>query len=180
MQMGTFTKETGTKTKLKEGASMIIEMVPNSSETGKKIVNMVMELKLGQMKRSMKEIMNMVRNMVSVPLNGQMDHLISASSTITIFMEKEFTHGLTTGGMRANGAPTRCMARAPSHGLMAESMSANILTTKRKAMVSSCGQMAGATVVSGLTVNNMEKELMLPVLVMKNTVNGKTVKEQDG
>jgi hypothetical protein len=53
-----YMRETGQMIRLKEEVYMSIWMEPNILETGKKIDSMDMELKLGRMELSMKEIMN--------------------------------------------------------------------------------------------------------------------------
>ena len=58
MLMVIYMRETGLMTKHKEEVCMNIWMEQNILETGKKIDNMGMELKLGQMVPNMKEIMN--------------------------------------------------------------------------------------------------------------------------
>lgn len=58
MLMVIYMRETGKMTKLKEEVYMSIWMEQNILGTGKKIDNMDMELKLGQMEQNMKEIMN--------------------------------------------------------------------------------------------------------------------------
>ena len=55
-----------------EEESTSTSMEPSTSETGKKINSMDMELKHGQMLRSMKAITNMEKNMELELLNGQM------------------------------------------------------------------------------------------------------------
>jgi hypothetical protein len=53
-----YMRETGQMIRHKEEVYMSIWMEPNILETGKKIDSMDMELKLGRMELSMKEIMN--------------------------------------------------------------------------------------------------------------------------
>lgn len=70
----------------------------------------------------MRATTRMARSMESVPLSGQTTALILENSTIIIFMAKVFTPGLTAENMKANGAPTKCMEKAPSTGQMVENM----------------------------------------------------------
>jgi hypothetical protein len=100
-----------------------------------------------------------------------------ASSITTIFMAKVSILGVTIDSMKDTGAPIRCMVKACSPGLMDASTLANTVTIKRRVMVSSSGPMVGATVASGQMESKMEKVPTCPVVVKKNTANGKMVKE---
>jgi hypothetical protein len=62
--------------KLKEEVFMNIWMEPSILETGKKIDNMDMELRLGLMELNMKEIMNKEKSMGLDLLNGLMAQFI--------------------------------------------------------------------------------------------------------
>ena len=66
---------TGITIKPREEELMNMLMVQNMSETGRKIDNMVMVLRLGQTMRNMKEITNMVKSTALALSNGLMGHL---------------------------------------------------------------------------------------------------------
>ena len=72
MLMEMYTKENGSMIRPKGVVLMSIWMAQSMLETGKKIDKMDTVLKLGQIMQNMKEIMNLVKNMELVPLNGQM------------------------------------------------------------------------------------------------------------
>jgi hypothetical protein len=97
-----------------------------------------------------------------------------------MFMEKVCILGLTTGNMKVNGKPIKCMGRALSLGLMAESTLESTPKIKRRGMVNLSGQMEDAIEVNGLMENNMEKEHISPVEVRRNMENGKRERELDG
>ena len=180
MLMVMYMKVSGLTTKLKAEELMNIWMELNTSETGKRTDNMVMELKPGQIAQDMKATTSMERSTVSVHLSGLTIHLTLESFIIITSMEREFIPGLTTVNTRVNGEPTRCTVKEPLLGPMEENTLANTLKTKRRDMASSSGQMEDATEVSGSTESSMAKEHTLPALVKKSMENGKMEKELDG
>ena len=180
MLMVTSTRESGSMIKHKVEVHMSILTAPNTSETGKKIDSTDMVLRPGQIMPDMKVTMNSGRSTELEPSSGQMDLLILENSTIITSTAKVCTPGLTIENTRANGEPTRCMAKALSLGLTEESMSVSTLKTKRKATANLSGQMVDATEENGSTESSMEKDLLFPAQAKRNTVNGKTAKELDG
>lgn len=76
MLMEIYMKVIGRMIKLKEEVFMNIWMEPSILETGKKIDNMDMELRLGLMELNMKEIMNKEKSMGLDLLNGLMAQFI--------------------------------------------------------------------------------------------------------
>ena len=61
------------------------------------------------------------------------------NSIIIIFMEKDFTPGLTVENTKVNGKQIKCTEKELSHGQMVENISVNMLKTKRKATENSSG-----------------------------------------
>ena len=170
----------GSTTKLKAEELMNIWMEQNTLETGKKIGNMGMGLKLGQIAQDTRETTSMERSTVSVHLSGLIVHLTSESFIIITSTERECIPGPTTVNTKVNGEPTRCTVKVPLLGPMEENTLVNTLKTKRRDMVSSSGQMEDATEVSGSMESSMAKEHTLPALVKKSMENGKMEKELDG
>ena len=105
---------------------------------------------------SMKVITNTGRNTGLVLSNGLIILSTLVSSIITIFMEREFIHGVTVGDMKVNGKIIRCMVMVPSHGQMVESMLDNMLTIKNKVTVNSYGLMEDHTKVIGIMESNTD------------------------
>ena len=159
MLMVMYMKVSGLTTKLKAEELMNIWMELNTSETGKRTDNMVMELKPGQIAQDMKATTSMGRSTVSVHSSGLIVHLTSESFIIITSTERECIPGPTTVNTKVNGEPTRCTVKEPLLGPMEENTSVNTLKTKRRDMVSSSGQMEDATEVSGSTESSMAKEL---------------------
>ena len=84
--------------------------------------------KPGLMVLSMREVTKQARSTGLALSNGLTGHASLASSTITTFMAKAVTDGLTTGAMKVNGVPIRCTGRAHSPGTMVVSTLANTKT----------------------------------------------------
>ena len=150
-------RATGIMIKLKGEVLMSILTAPNTSVTGKRIANTVMELKPGQIMPDTKAITSSVRSTEWALSNGLMDHPTSVSSTTITSMERECTLGQTIESTRENGEPTRCTVRAPLLGLMVESTSVSMPRIRRKGTENSSGQMGDATEENGLMESNMEK-----------------------
>ena len=138
--------------------------VRNMLVTGKKISNMDMVLKLGQMHPNMKVIINLERNMALEHLNGLMDLRTLVSSIIIIFMGKVFTLGQIIENMKENGELIRCMVKVHLLGLMAEDISVNMLTIRSVVTENLFGLMEDVTEVNGLMVSNTVKVHTLPAL----------------
>ena len=155
---------------------MNILMEQSTLETGKKINNMDTEWKLGQMLPSMKEIMNMEKNMELEPSSGPTAPHILVNFITIMSMEKECILGLIIENMKENGEQIRCMEKEPSHGQMVENTLENMLMIRKKDTENLIGLMEDAIVESGLMVNNTEKVLMLQVQDKKNMGSGKMEK----
>ena len=174
------TRVSGSTTKLKEEELTSTWMAPNTLVTGKRIDNMAMESKHGQIKPNTKAITSMEKSTALELLSGLTLHLTSENSTIITFMAKVSILGPIIGGTKENGARIKCMEKELLLGSMAENMSVSTLMIKRKATVNLCGLMADATGVSGKTENSMAKGPMLLQLAKKNMASGKMEKELDG
>lgn len=110
-------------------------------ETGKKIDNMVTELKHGQIMQNMKEIMNMEKSTALVHLNGLMGHPTLVNSTTITYMVKVFIHGLTIEFMKENGDQIKCMVKEHLHGQTEENMWVSMLKIKKEDTVNLYGLM---------------------------------------
>ena len=141
---------------------------------------MVTVLKPGQMLRSTRVVMSLVKSTALVLSSGLMDQLISENFIIIIFTVRECIPGQTIASTKESGEQTRCMEKVHSHGLTTEGTLENMQMTKREAMVNSYGLMVGATGVSGLMANSMEREPMSRALARRSTENGKKESVLDG
>jgi hypothetical protein len=159
---------------------MNILMEQSTLETGKKINNMDTEWKLGQMLQSMKEIMNMEKNMELEPSSGPTAPHILVNFITIMFMEKEFILGLIIENMKENGKQIKCTVKAHSLGRMGGNILESTRKIKRRAMENSSGRMGDVTEENGSMANNMEKEPILQVEVRRNMENGRKAKELDG
>ena len=93
--------------------------------------------------------MSLERNMASVLSSGVTVPIMLVNFIIIIFMEKDFTHGLTGENTKVNGKLTKCTEKEHSPGLMEENILDNTLKTRRKVTESSSGQTDVATEVNG-------------------------------
>lgn len=156
---------------------MNILMEQSTLETGKKINNMDTEWKLGQMLPSMKEIMNMEKNMELEPSSGPTAPHILVNFITIMSMEKECILGLIIENTKENGKQTKCTVKAHSLGQMGGNILESTRKIKRRAMENLSGQMGDVTEENGSMANNMEKELILQVEVRRNMENGRKAKE---
>ena len=152
---------------------MSISMEQNILETGKKINNMDMESKHGQMQQNMKETMNMEKNMELELSNGPMAQLILENFTTIMSMGKECILGPIIENMKENGKRIKCMEKVLLLGVMDASTLASTSTIRKMAMANLCGQTVVAIKVIGFTVNSTVRACMSHPKAWRSTVSGR-------
>ena len=135
--------------KLMEKASIFIQMEPSIRASGKKISNMAMEKKPGQMVLVIKDNTKRAEKMDMGSSFGLTAQPTKEISLITIFTAQESTPGQIKGNIMANGKTIKCMAKEYLLGRMAECMMENILMIRSKVMEFLPGLMEGSMKVIG-------------------------------
>jgi archaellum component FlaG (FlaF/FlaG flagellin family) len=157
MPMGMFMRASGSTIKLTGKEHTFIWTEQDILVTGKKTNSMAMVSRPGQMGQDTKGSIFWAKNTVMELSNGLMDQCISDNSTITIFMEQEYTHGAMEGNTKVNGEVIRCMVGAPSPGQMDECMLENMSRTRSKDTENSSGLMVVHTKEIGSMESSMVK-----------------------
>ena len=98
-----FTLAIGLTIKLMVMETILIWMVPNTKENGKKINSTDMELKHGQTVLAIKASTNMAKSMGEESLIGLMVQNTMANFSTTTFMVKELIYGLTCENTQVTG-----------------------------------------------------------------------------
>ena len=173
-------KDSGSRIRPMVRELMNIETVPSTTVTGKKIDQMALVLRRGQVEQSSKATISKERRSELASSPGSTDLSIVESSTTTISTERGLTNGPMAANTRASGEQTKCTAKEHSSGKMEESMSASTVTTRKRVTESSAGQTAGATGASGPTVGKTEREPTSPAKARRNMASGKMAKGSDG
>jgi len=91
--MEIYLKEPGLMIKLMVMVVIFTQMVLNMKANGKMIYKRAMVLRIGQMDRDMKDIISVVKNMVTEHINGVMVRNLLVIGMTTKYLEKEFIPG---------------------------------------------------------------------------------------
>ena len=125
MQMVMFMMDNGMMIKLMDLEFIAILMELNTKVIGKKINNMVMDLKHGQTEQDMKANTFKAKNMESADLHGLMEVLSTENSLTIIYKERVNTIGLMEENLMDHGWITKWKEVVFSHGQTAEDMKVN-------------------------------------------------------
>jgi hypothetical protein len=147
---GTFTKESGSMTRLMARESTSMQRVLLTREDGLKINSRALERR-----------------------HGLTDPFITESTSEARNTEREYFNGLTAPSMRAIGKITKCMVRESSSGLTEGSTRGSTSMTKSMAMEYIHGQTLECTTAGSITESNMAKEFTGKLMVKKFTVYGR-------
>ena len=139
---------------------------------GKKINNMVMEKKHGQMVHAMKEHIYKEENMEQENLFGLIAQSILVYFAITILKERESIIGRMVDLLKENGGITKCMDMEFSCGPMEGDMNDSTIWIKNKETVLFIGLTEESILDNGLMVNSMGRGPLLLQTESKKKENG--------
>ena len=172
-------KVNGKMIKLRDKVFIHMVMGRSMKVCGKAINSMDLERKYGQMVRNMKVIMCRERSMELGNLSGQMDLCMKETFSITTFMGKVHTNGVTVDSMRVSGEKIECIIEEFLNGQMVENILVSMSMIKKKGMEFLDGLEGEVTEVTGEKENSMGMEFIL-VMEQREKANGKMGQELDG
>jgi len=164
MLMAMCMTDSGWTTKHMAMESIDISMGPSTKVSGKKTNSTVKGLRLGQMVRSMKELISKGRSTASAASLGLMALHTMACLLIITFKVKENTTGLTAESTKEVGSTTRWKVMVSSRGQTVGNTKESTLMIRRKVKESSTGLTEENTKEAGRMENRMELEFT-PLLV---------------
>ena len=136
--------------------------------------------KHGLIRANSKASTEKVRNMVQVNIHTPTDQFIKVIGQIIVLRVLVLIRGQTVNATQDNGKKTTCTAKEYLLGPMEENMKVSTFLIANTDLESTLGLMGDSTLVSGKMDSNMVKAYIRTLMVQREQVFGRMVKELHG